>query len=66
MTIERLTTSSLRMLHEAIRCAMATDDALPQGQKPYLVREYRDWREQADQIEGELWWRGVNYTPLPW
>ena len=66
MQIEGLTTSSLRVLHEAIRRAMATDDALPQGQKPYLVREYSDWRAQADQIEGELWWRGANYMPLRW
>lgn len=66
MTISLLTTNSLRALHQAIHRAMAHDDALPLGQKLYLVREYPDWRAQADQIESELSTRRAPYWPLAW
>lgn len=66
MDIEGLTTSSLRKLHNGLLRAMATDDALPKGQKPYLIREYADWRSPADRIEDELWSRGERFLPLAW
>lgn len=66
MTIELLSTSSLRMLHDGITRAMATDDAHPGIEKPYGVRHYRDWRRQADSIEAELVRRRERHMPLAW
>lgn len=66
MQIELLSTKALRMLHNGLLRAMATDDALPKGQKPYLIREYADWRNPADRIENELWARGAHFVPLAW
>lgn len=67
MNIPGYSTNGLKMMHEAIRNALAHDDALPSGQeKIYGVREFADWREQADKIEAELNSRGVTYTKIIW
>lgn len=66
MNIELLSTAALRMLQAGLLRAMATDDALPKGQKPYLIREYADWRSPADRIENELWSRSERFVPLAW
>lgn len=67
MNIPGYSTNGLKMMQEAARKALATDDALPAGQdKIYGVREFPDWREQSDKIEAELDRRGATYTKVTW
>jgi hypothetical protein len=61
-----LSTHALTELHTAIARALDVDDSLPDGQKQYGVREYRDWRQQADAYEAELSVRGAPFTPIEW
>jgi hypothetical protein len=66
MKTEGYSSNGLKMLHEAIRNALATDDKLGNGSKTYGVREYADWRIQADAIEAELKKRRETFTAIPW
>ena len=63
---EGYSTSGLLMMHNGVRTALATDDALPESQKPYLVRKHPDWKMQADEIEAELDKRKVKYQKIKW
>src|SRR6266478_9720335 len=54
MNIKGLSTNGLKLLYTTIASALAEDDALPANAKKYGVREYPDWRQQADAIEAEL------------
>jgi len=51
---------------EGIREALHEDDHLRLGSKRYGVREYPDFRIEADLIESELNARNVAYEPTPW
>jgi hypothetical protein len=55
-----------KLLHTTIAKALAEDDALPANAKTYGMREYPDWRHQADDIEAELTSRGETFTPIAW
>jgi hypothetical protein len=66
MNIKGLSTNGLVLLHTTIAKALAEDDALPANAKKYGVREYPDWREQADAIEQELATRKEAYAPIRW
>lgn len=67
MNISGLSTHGLLLLHDAISRALAADDAtIPPAQKDFLVREYPDWRIQADSIETELRRREVSFVKLRW
>jgi hypothetical protein len=66
VNIEGLSLNGLKLLHGAIRGALADDDAIKQGPKIYGAREYPDWRETADRIEAELEKRDETFDPLPW
>jgi hypothetical protein len=66
MNIKGLSTNGLTLLHTTIAKALAEDDALPANAKKYGVREYPDWRQQADAIEHELANRQEAYTPIAW
>jgi hypothetical protein len=53
-------------LHGTIAAALAEDDALPKNTKKYDVREYPDWRRQADEFEAELKSRNESFVPIVW
>jgi hypothetical protein len=58
---------TLSELHEAIRRALAEDDALPEGMmKKYGVREFGDFRAECRAIERILAERRVSFTPVRW
>ncbi len=55
------------VLYERIRYCLAHEDNLPPGaEKPYGVRDYRDWREQADSFEKSLDQSGYAYSKIAW
>jgi hypothetical protein len=61
------TTKSLGALHEEIRRALAEEDALPPGKpRPYGVREFADFRLEADAIEAELRRREQQVQSIKW
>jgi len=66
MNITGLSTNGLRLLHDTIRGALREDDALPKNSKKFGVREYRDWREQSDEIDAELTKRSEPILPIAW
>lgn len=66
MNIKGLSTNGLRLLHRTIAEALAEDDRQPSGAKTYGVREYPDWRQQADEIEAELTARGEDFVSILW
>ena len=67
MNIPGYTTSGLLMMHGGTKNALTIDDnTLPEVAKPYGVRQYPDWREQADAIEAELDSRSVSYQKIVW
>ncbi|MFN6268497.1 MAG: hypothetical protein ACK45D_19945 [Alphaproteobacteria bacterium] len=67
MNIPGYSDNGLKMLYEAIRDALAHDDAIPAGRdKTYDVREFSDWRETADKIEAVLKERGVSFETITW
>lgn len=66
MNIGGLSTNGLKLLHSTIAAALAEDDALPKSAKKYGVREYPDWRRQADDFEAELTNRNERFAPIAW
>lgn len=67
MNIPEISTNGILMMHSGIRGALAVDDSLPVGkEKIYGVREFKDWRVQADQFEAELDKRHVRYQKIDW
>jgi hypothetical protein len=56
MNYEAFTNDSLTMMYEAIRGAMAADDALKrQGMEiRFRVRETPDWKKHAGELESEM------------
>lgn len=66
MKTEGYSTNGLKMMLDGIRNALAADDKQGNAQKIYCVREYADWRVQADAIEAELKKRGETFTAVPW
>ena len=66
MIIEELSDETLKTLHQLIRQAQWADDHLPREEKRYGVREYPDWRMQADRFEAEMSRRRIVFQPLDW
>ncbi|BAV53025.1 Uncharacterized protein MLTONO_p0555 (plasmid) [Mesorhizobium loti] len=66
MNIPLLSTTSLVGLHGRIAWCLAQDDARPIHAREYGVREYADWRLQADEFQAELHSRGVPFSPIAW
>lgn len=66
MQIKELSSNSLYLLHDRIWLSLIEDDSPPDRDKLYGMREYRDHRQQADEIETELQRRGERFTSLPW
>ncbi|WP_198033217.1 hypothetical protein [Methylosinus sp. PW1] len=51
-------------MHATIADALAEEDA--QGGSSLGVREYPDWRRQAEDYEAELSARGEEFAPIEW
>ena len=60
MNYQAFTDDSLTMMYEAVRGALAADDALRgQGEDPrFRVRETPDWKTHAADLESEMLNRG--------
>ncbi|MCG2672313.1 hypothetical protein ACFPFP_35890 [Bradyrhizobium sp. GCM10023182] len=56
------------MMYEGIRAALASDNAQKAaGDKPrFRVRETRDWREHAANLETEMLNRGMYFEIIDW
>jgi hypothetical protein len=55
------------VLYERIKACLQYEDNLPSGaEKPYGVRSYGDWKEQAEQLEQVLDRIGIPYTKIQW
>jgi hypothetical protein len=63
MNYKALTSGSLTLMYEAVRGALASDDAQEQrGEDPrFRVRETPDWRKHAADLEGEMLRRGMPF-----
>ncbi len=59
-------TDGLQLLYEELKKALLEDDSLPTGQKKYGVREFADFRVEADAIEAEMKERGEIFEPIDW
>lgn len=68
MDYRAFTNDSLTMMYESIRAALASDDAQKSaGEKPrFRVRETRDWKEHAGNLEAEMLSRGMFFEILDW
>jgi hypothetical protein len=68
MNYQAFTNDSLTMMYEAIRGAIAADDALVrQGMKTrFCVRETPEWKTHAADIEAEMLKRGMMFEGIDW
>jgi len=68
MNYQALTNDSLTMMYEAIRGALAADDALKaQGNETkFRVRETPEWRKHASDIEVQMLKRGMMFEVIDW
>lgn len=66
MNYQAFTDDSLKMMYEAVRRALASDDALEaQKETPrFRVRESPDWRRHAADLELEMIRRGVTFEVI--
>jgi len=62
------TNDSLTMMYEAVRGALAADDAAEKrGDEPrFLVRETPDWKKHAADLESEMLKRGMFFEVIDW
>ena len=68
MNYQAFTNDSLTMMYEAIRGALAVDDALKgQGNETrFRVRETPDWKQHAADLETEMLRRGMTFEVIDW
>jgi hypothetical protein len=68
MNYQAFTNDSLTMMYEAIRGALAADDALKrQGLAiRFRVRETPDWKKHAADLESEMLKRGMRFEAIDW
>jgi hypothetical protein len=68
MNYQAFTNVSLKMMYEAIRGALASDDALKaQGGEPrFRVRETPDWKKHATDLELEMVGRTMDFELIDW
>jgi len=68
MDCSTFTNDSLTMMYEAVRGALKADDAARQsGNEPrFKVRETRDWRRHAADLEDEMIRRGMHFEVIDW
>jgi hypothetical protein len=68
MNYRAFTNDSLTLMYEAIRGALAADDALKrqESETKFRVRETPDWRHHAADIEAEMLKRGMMFEVIDW
>jgi hypothetical protein len=68
MNYEAFTNDSLTMMYEAVRGALAADDALNRQSMAtrFRVRETPDWKKHAADIEQEMLKRGMFFDVIDW
>ena len=66
MNIPGLSTNGILLLHKTIANALREDDRHQAPDKLYGVREFPDWRQEADDLEHELRKRNVDFKPIEW
>ncbi|HEX7588317.1 MAG TPA: hypothetical protein VF478_08390 [Anaerolineae bacterium] len=68
MNYEAFTNDSLMMMYEAVRGALASDDARKErGEEGrFLVRETPDWKLHAASLESEMLKRGMFFGVIDW
>jgi hypothetical protein len=68
MNYQAFTSDSLTMMYEAIRGALAADDALKrQGvEARFRVRETPEWKLHAAELETEMLKRGMMFEVIDW
>jgi hypothetical protein len=68
MNYQAFTKESLIMMYEAVRGALAADEALKrQGEETkFRVRETPEWREHAAALEAEMLRRGMLFEVIDW
>jgi hypothetical protein len=68
MNCQAFTNDSLTMMYEAVRGALAADDALKrQGLAiRFRVRETPDWKKHAADLESEMLKRGMRFDVIDW
>jgi hypothetical protein len=68
MNYQAFTNGSLTLMYEAVRGALAADDALKgQGQETrFGVRETPEWKEHAAALEAEMLKRGMSFEVIDW
>ena len=68
MNYQAFTNASLIMMYEAVRGALAADEALKkQGEETkFRVRETPDWKQHAARLETEMLRRGMLFETIDW
>lgn len=66
MNVSELRTELILLMYDAIKKALQEDDALPDNQKKYFVRDFKDWKDTVDLFEAELNKRNVDYERIIW
>jgi hypothetical protein len=68
MDYQAFTRGSLTLMYEAVRGALASDDAQEQrGEDPrFRVRETPDWKKHAADLEAEMLRRGMLFSVIEW
>jgi hypothetical protein len=68
MDYQAFTNDSLTMMYEAVRAALASDDATKAqgGETRFRVRETPDWKKHAADLEAEMIRRGMVFEVIDW
>ena len=68
MNYQAFTNDSLTMMYEAVRGALAADDALTrQGMETrFRARETHEWKLHAADLEAEMLKRGMIFEVIDW
>jgi hypothetical protein len=68
MNYQAFTNDSLTMMYEAVRGAIAADDALVrQGMKTrFCVHQTPEWKTHAADVEAEMLKRGMIFEGIDW
>ena len=68
MDYQAFTNDSLTMMYEAVRGALAADDAQEKtgGDPRFRVRDTPDWKKHAADLETEMLKRGMIFDVIDW
>ena len=68
MDYQAYTNESLTMMYEAVRGALAADDAIERqdGEPKFKVRDTPEWKKHASDLEAEMLKRGMMFDVIDW